>query len=284
VTSSGASDAGTFDEPVSPELRRVMLSGFSLALGGANVIMQLSRLPIGHGVAESVVESGSLHHHPLKRTRTTLSYIVIALLGTDHERDVMRREVNRQHRQVHSTESSTVVYDAFDPELQLWVAACMYRGVEDAVLLLYGATSGAVLDQLYRHSSRFATTLQVPLALWPEDRVAFEEYWLQALELVEMDEVTRRFLYGVASLDFLPAPLPALLGPLHRFITAGFLSAQFRDELGLEWNPRRQRVFNRLCAVAARLNRAAPTVLREFPWNVYLWEVRRRIRLGRPIV
>lgn len=270
--------------PVTPELRRALLSGFSLALGGANVIMQLSRLPIGHGVAESSVESGSLHRHPLKRTRTTLSYIMIALFGTERERDVMRREVNQQHRQVHSVESSPVAYDAFDPELQLWVAACMYRGVEDAALVLYGDRAPAMLDEFYAHSARFATTLQVPPALWPKDRAAFERYWEEALVHVAMDDVTRTFLHGIASLDFLPMGLGRVLGPAHRFITAGFLDERFREELGLAWSPRRERLFRRLCVVEARLNRMAPKVIREFPWNMYLWEARRRIRRGRSIV
>ena len=274
--------AGAHDV-IPEELRRSMLSGFSLALGGANVIMQLSRLPVGHGVAESTVESGSLHTHPLKRTRTTLSYIMIALFGTDHERDVMRREVNRQHRQVRSNADSPVDYDAFDPELQLWVAACMYRGVEDVALLFYGADP-EVLDVLYRHSARFATTLQVSPDRWPADRAAFDEYWAAALAEVSMDDVTRRFLYGIASLGFLPAPLSRLLGPGHRFITTGFLAPRFRDEIGLAWSPGRQRLFDVLCRVEVRLNGWVPRVLREFPWNLYLWEARRRIRLGRPIV
>jgi hypothetical protein len=58
------------------EYRRQLMSGLSLALAGANVIMQLSRPPVGHGIVESTVESGSLHAHPIKRTRTTLGYIM----------------------------------------------------------------------------------------------------------------------------------------------------------------------------------------------------------------
>ena len=43
------------------------LSGLALLMGPANVIMQLSRLPIGHGVAESIVEGGRVDRHPIKR-------------------------------------------------------------------------------------------------------------------------------------------------------------------------------------------------------------------------
>jgi uncharacterized protein (DUF2236 family) len=266
------------------ELRRDVMSGLGLCLAGANVIMQLSRLPVGRGVVEGSVPSGALHRHPIKRTRTTLGYVMIALLGTDAERAAIRREVNRQHRQVRSAPDSAVAYDAFDPELQLWVAACMYRGLEDAVNLLHGPPASATLDQLYGHCARFATTLQVPAARWPQSRESFEEYWRGALEHVAVDEVTRDYLRGLASLDFLPRPLPQLFGPAHRFLTAGFLADEFRGPLGLRWSPRRQRLFSRLCRVIAALNRRLPQPVREFPWNVSLLDARRRLRSGRPFV
>src|SRR3954447_17313379 len=101
-----------------------------LALGNANVIMQLALRPVGRGVAESPVESGRVDKHPIKRLRTTMSFLVIATLGTDEERRGLRAEINRQHRQVRSGPDSEVAYNAFDPELQLWVAACLWKGTE----------------------------------------------------------------------------------------------------------------------------------------------------------
>jgi DNA-binding transcriptional MerR regulator len=46
--------------------------------GAANVVMQLARPGVGYGVYESRVESGRLHDHPIKRTRTTLTYLAVA--------------------------------------------------------------------------------------------------------------------------------------------------------------------------------------------------------------
>ena len=98
--SSEASNAAV--AATSSGVRRQLISGLALAPAGANVIMQLSRLPIGHAIVESKVDDGSLSKHPIKRTRTTLAYIMVALFGTEHERGVMRREVSAQHRLVHS--------------------------------------------------------------------------------------------------------------------------------------------------------------------------------------
>src|SRR3954468_15983159 len=101
----------------------------SALFGAANVIMQLAVLPVGRGVAESTVDSGRVDKHPFKRQRTTGSYLIVALLGTEAERAAMRREVNRQHSGVVRTqEESDVAYSAFDTSLQLWVAACIYVG------------------------------------------------------------------------------------------------------------------------------------------------------------
>lgn len=265
------------------ELRATMTSGLALAAAGANVIMQLSLAPIGHGVAESVVHSGSLVRHPLKRTRTTLGFIMIALFGTEHERDVLRREVNRQHRLVRSGPDSPVAYNAFDPELQLWVAACMYRGVRDALGALGEVVAPATLDALYEHCARFATTLQVPATMWPRDREAFERYWSERVREVAMDDTTRAYLRDIARLDFLGMPWSRVLGPLHEVLTVGFLPEPFRSELGLAWNPRREAIFHGFIGLARRVHRVAPRALREFPLNLALWDARRRIRRGRPL-
>src|ERR1700691_2634472 len=141
-------------DEVSPELRAMLMNGLALAPAGANVVMQLSRLPVGRGVAESRVPSGALIRRPIKRTRTTLGYIAVALLGSDEDRAQIRREVNRQHREVRSRDEDAVSYDAFDVDLQLWVAACMYQGALDAVEFIYGSTSEEMQDELYAHYAR----------------------------------------------------------------------------------------------------------------------------------
>jgi uncharacterized protein (DUF2236 family) len=260
------------------------MNGLALAPAGANVVMQLSRLPVGRGVAESRVDSGALTKHPIKRTRTTLGYIVAVLLGDDEMREYIRREVNRQHRDVHSRDEDEVIYNAFDPDLQLWVAACMYQGSLDAIRLVAADASDELLDELYGHCSRFATTLQVPIERWPRDREAFEEYWSEALGLIAMDEVTREYLRGMVRLRFLPRALNAWLGPVHEFIVTGFLPPLFREQLGVSWGPGRQQGFDALCRAAVSVHRVLPRALREFPLNVVWWDTQRRHRAGSAFV
>jgi uncharacterized protein (DUF2236 family) len=274
-----------------PEEVRDAICALGLAAAGANVIMQLSQLPIGHGVALSTVDEGRVDKHPIKRLRTTLSYIAVAMLGSATDRHAMRREVDRVHADVKSDASDPVPYSAFDKDLQLWVAACLYRGMEDVYRLLYPTPGEAALDAIYRHGKRFGTSLQVTDDQWPADRAAFEAYWNSSVARIEYDDVTRPYLLGIADLAFLRAafgPAGAVvetaLGPLNRFLTAGFLPPPFRDKLGLPWDRRRQRAFDAVTGGVASVIRKLPRPLRLFPFNLYLRDTRRRIRAGRPIV
>lgn len=261
------------------------LVGLGLAAAGANVVMQLSRLPVGHGVAESPVESGRIDEHPLKRTRTTLAYLVVALTGTDEEREALRREINAVHRRVHSRPDDPVPYDAMDPELQLWVAACLYKGVEDVQRVLHGGElDDETAEALYRYSARLGTTLQVPEERWPSDRAAFQRYWEDGVARIEMDDLTRPYLQGIARASFLPAPLRWVLGPVVQLQTMGFLPQPFRDELGLPWGPRHQRAFDTMMRAWAAVDRRMPRAVRQFPFNAYRWDTRRRIRQGRTVL
>lgn len=287
MTVLSGSDTLTTAEDHDPQVRALIedaLSGIGMAAAGANVIMQLSQLPVGHGVAKSKVHSGRVDEHPIKRTRTTLSYLAIALTGSDEERDAMRREVNRQHRQVRSGPDEPVAYNALDSGLQLWVAACLYKGVEDIQHMLGIEYDDETAERIYRYCSRLGTTLQVQESQWPESRAAFREYWDANVATIEMDDLTREYLQGIARAAFLPAPLSLLIGPIVELQTMGFLPPRFRDELGLPWDARRQRLFDLMMASWVWFDRRVPGPIRKFPFNMYRWDTQRRIRTGRPIV
>jgi ER-bound oxygenase mpaB/B'/Rubber oxygenase, catalytic domain len=51
--------------------------------------------------------------------------------------------------------------------LQLWVAACLYRGVADVHALLHGRVDDAAADAVYRECRQLGTTLRVPEGIWP---------------------------------------------------------------------------------------------------------------------
>jgi uncharacterized protein (DUF2236 family) len=258
--------------------------GVGLLAGNANVIMQLAWPGVGYGVVESRVEGGQLFRHPVKRTRTTLAYLVVAAWGTEREKELFRRGVNHAHAQVRSTESSPVAYNAFDPDLQLWVAACLYKGFEDLHRIFFGEPDADTAETFYRDGAVLGTTLQVPPEAWPVDRAAFEEYWNESLRRVSIDDTVRDYLLDVTMLAWLPRPVALLFGRFNKFVTAGFLPELFREEMRLRWTARDQCRFDALMAVLAAIVRHQPRVLRQFPFNLVYWDVRRRIKTGRPLV
>src|SRR3954453_24208191 len=159
-----------------------LLNPAAVLLPAANVIMQLASPGVGYGVLESPVDSGNVYHHPFKRARTTGTYLAAATYGTDADRALIRSEVDRVHALVRSGPSSPMSYNAFDPKLQLWVAACLYRYYVDMHEFLYGPLSAEAADAVYADAKTLGTTLQVRDGMWPPDRAAFDDYWKRALE------------------------------------------------------------------------------------------------------
>jgi uncharacterized protein (DUF2236 family) len=124
--------------------------------------------------------------------------------------------------------------------------------------------------------------------MWPADRAAFDKYWEDSLAAVHIDDTVRDYLYPIAAGRMrgvrLPRPLQRWSEGLSLLITTGFLPQRFRDEMRLPWDAARQRRFDRLMAALATVNRLMPRFVRQFPFNVLLWDVDRRIRTGRPLV
>lgn len=107
------------------------------------------------------MDSGNLLKHSWKRARTTFQYLAVAILGRPDDRAAFREAVNGSHRHVKSSPDSPVRYNAFDRELQIWVAACLFVGLEDTYRLLRGEMTAEQAEQFYRSAWPLGATLQV---------------------------------------------------------------------------------------------------------------------------
>lgn len=284
--SSGPRGRGLFERLSRP--KPFEIPGIALLAGPANVIMQLGHPGVGYGVKESRVESGRIDRHPIKRARTTFTYLAVATQGTVEQQKAYRKAVTQAHAQVTSTDDSPVKYNALDPELQLWVAACLYKGGVDVRRIFIGEMDDELADEHYHASMALGTMLQMRPEMWPADRPAFDKYWDQQLEKIHIDDTIREFLYPIAVARLrglqLPAPLQNINEGVALLITAGFLPQRFRDEMKLEWNRAKQREFDALMAAVRLGNTLAPSFVRNFPFNVLLHDLNWRMRTGRPLV
>lgn len=235
----------------------------------ANIIMQLSQAPVGHGVRESRVDGGNAFLHPVKRARTTSTFLAVAVMGSDDDKAFVREELRGVHKLVHSTADSPVPYSANDPKLQLWVAACLYRWFVDQHEMLYGPLPDDQADAIYRDAATLGTTLNVRPGMWPTDRQDFERYWSEQLQTIGIDPQVREHLAQIADLGFLRGHigpvgdlLHLVLGKPYLFMTIGSLPQPFRDEMGLRWTSTDQAWFDRIRKVVSIVDRVAPPLPR----------------------
>ena len=257
---------------------------WSFAAAAANVVMQLALPGVGYGVIESKVDAGNILKHPWKRLRTTSQYLAVAVFGSEQDRASFREAVDGAHRQVISTPESPVRYNAFDRDLQMWVAACLFVGLEDTYKLLRGEMTAEQAEQFYRSAWPLGTTLQVTDDQWPATRAEFDTYWDDACRQVVIDPPVRAYLLDLINLRMINPLLGLPFRPLLKFLTVGFLAPVFRDALGVRWSRGKQRRFEWLFLLVAFVNRFLPAFIRQGGSFVVLADVRRRARAHSSLV
>lgn len=238
---------------------------------GAAVLLQMAHPAVGAGVAEHSATMA----RPLERLRNTMAYIYALTLGTEEDRRAIARLVNRAHGPVRSPG-----YNAFDPNLQLWVAATLYRGGTQVAEIFHGPLPAPAADSLYREAAVYGTTLQMPEALWPRDREAFERYWERELAALSVAPPVRRYVDQLLAGGAVPWWLRGLM-PLQRFFTRALLPRGVREAFGLPWGARDERRWERFLRWGPRLYWRIPRFLRHLPARIVLADLRRRTRDGR---
>ena len=260
------------------------LDFWAFAGAAANVAMQMARPGVGYGVAESKVESGALMKHPWKRARTTTQYLAVAILGTHEERMAYREAVNAVHRHVRSEPGAPVKYNAFDRDLQLWVAACLYIGFEDTYQLLHGRMNEQQAEAFYASSSTLGTTLQVTEEMWPATRKDFDVYWNAACEQAVMDEYVRSYVDDLLNLRMIHWYLRIPFRNLLKFLTIGFLAPHFREQMQVRWSAADQRRFEHLFVFVGFVNRFILRFLRHSGSYAMVADIRRRMKGNKQLV
>lgn len=246
---------------------------------GATVLMQMAEPGVGHGVSDH----SSVLSRPMDRLRTTMTYVYAVTLGSDEERRALVRMTNRAHVPIRSKPGAKVPYNGFDPDLQLWVAATLYKNGQDLYERFLGPMDEQTADRIYRQSAIYGTALQVKPESWPATRAAFDEYWAGKLDDLEIDGQVRTFIHKLMSGG--DSPWFIRLGmPLNRWMTRGLLPADIREQLHWTWSTTDQRLFDLFFTVVPPVYRMIPKRLRWAPAGYYLWDMRKRLRSGRGLI
>lgn len=249
-------------------LADIAAEGVLLLGAGRAILLQIANPAVGHGVAGH----SDFASRPLDRMQNTMTYVYAVVYGTEGQLTAVRRQVNRAHvpvRRKAEAESGMPGYSAFDPQLQLWVVATLYDTAITVYERIYGALDEESADRSYRDYAAVGTALQVPAALWPADRAAFETYWNEQLESLQADDVTRRVAHDLLHPTTVPFWLRAGM-PLARLITAGLLPAKVRNSFGMPWNAKRQWRFDRTIRWCSVVYPRLPHFLRHGLRDYYL--------------
>lgn len=135
--------------------------------------------------------SGNALKRPVKRARTTGTFLAVALTGSTSDRAYVHQQVRRIHEEVYSTDTSPVRYSANDSRLQLWVAVCLVKYFIDQYELLYGPLSTQEKELVLRETHTLGTVLNVREEQWPATYEDLLAYWNDEMAALVIDQPVR---------------------------------------------------------------------------------------------
>lgn len=254
--------------------------GILLAGAGRAILLQLANPAIGRGVAAH----STFTMRPVNRLKGTLTYVYAIVYGTDEQVKEVRRRVNRAHVPVRRpADENSAGYNAFNPALQLWVAATLYDTALNIIERIYGPLDDDAAEAMYQDYARIGTALQMPPDMWPQDRAAFRRYWEEQLSALRAEEEGVRVGRGLLFPRHTALWYRAIMPPA-RFLTAGLLPDQLRRDFGLAWSDRHQRRFDHAWRILAVAYPVLPQGIRHWFKDYCLGELEKDLRRSPHIV
>ncbi|MDA3806062.1 oxygenase MpaB family protein [Clavibacter sp. CT19] len=256
-------------------IRDIAGEGILLAAGGRAILLQIADPAVARGVAEH----SDFASRPLDRLEGTLGYVYAVVFGSPAEVARARRIVGRAHAPVRSdapaADGSAPAYSAYDPDLQLWVAATIYDSAVTMFEIAFGPLPDEVADRVYRQYAVLGTALQVPEGRWPPDRAAFRAYWEERVAILEPTADARRIARALLRGGDGPMWLRSIM-PLAALMTAALLPPRIRAGFGLRWDARLERRATRAISAILVPYRWMPRCVREAPRTVVTRRYARR--------
>ena len=205
----------------------------TVLFGGARALLMQAAHPL---VIAGARETGFYERNPWKRLERTVQLTYTITFGTRAEAEDAAARINAVHRAVNGVDPETgKTYDALDPELLLWVHACLV----DSALLFEQLTVGA-LDEAGRQRFHEEQMLAAEMLLLPRDRIpptvpALREYI--ASVVASGDLIVTDAARAVAGL-FKDPPPEAEWRPVLRAVSRwafGTLPPSLRAQYGERW-------------------------------------------------
>jgi len=245
----------------------------TVLFGGARALLMQAAHPL---VIAGARQSGFYQRNPWKRLERTLQLAYTITFGTKEQALRAADEINDVHARVNGLDEVTgKPYDALDPELLLWVHACL---VDSALLfehLTVGALSAAEQQRFHEEQMLGVELLGLPRSsippTYPELR-AYIDWMVASDELMVTDSALQ-----VADIIVHPPP-EAEYKPVLRAISMwafGTLPPRLRSEYHVRWTVTREAMLQ---ASLAALRMGRPLLPRRF--RVILPAAQAQVRAG----
>ena len=149
-------------------------------------------------------------------------------------------------------------YHALDPDTYFWAHATFFDQVLYFTDTFVRRLSRAEKEQMYLESKTWYRRYGVSERPMPADYAEFEKYWDHMIDEVLVAHPTARYGVGYVTKGF-PRPkgvseltwklVAPLFNPLAAFLTTGGMPPRTRAILGLPWDDRRERRYQRFAAL-----------------------------------
>lgn len=245
----------------------------TVLFGGARALLMQAAHPL---VIAGATRTGFYQRNPWKRLQRTLALTYALTFGSKEEATAAAERINAVHRAVHGIDEVTgLPYDALDPDLLLWVHACLV----DSALLFERLTVGR-LDVEGRERFHREQMLAAELLLLSRERIpptvpelrAYVDEVVASGDLVVTEaalEVAEIFRNPPRDAEWRP-----VLGAISRW-AFGTLPPSLRAQYGMRWNPAKDLALR---ATLRWLRTVRPIIPPRFRLIMPAVEAERRVR------
>jgi len=233
--------------------RVVHREGVLLLGGGRALLMQIAHPLVAKGVAEHSRFRADRIDRLLRTLRPTLAMV----FGTEEQALAAAAGINHTHDHVKGES-----YAAKDPDLLIWVLATL---IDTSVLIYEGFVRSLEAEEraaYYRDMCHIGSLLEIPDGAMPESLEALQAYVVDMCDSLVVSPEGHDICHALFESN--PATWP-VMGSI-RQLTAGLLPDGLRDQFGLAWGTKRQRILDLASRSSRRVLPRVPRRLRAPPW------------------
>ena len=210
----------------------------TVLFGGARAMLMQAAHPL---VVAGANQTGMYERNPWKRLQRTLVLQYAITFGTKAEAHAAAERINAVHERINGVDRVTGrPYDALDPELLLWVHACLVQSALLFERLTIGALDTAGRQRFHEEQMLSAELVRLPRERIPPTVTALESYVTDTVRSGEL--VVTDAARSVAALFFDP-PRDAQWRPVLKAVARlafGTLPPKLREGYGFPFGPGRR--------------------------------------------